>query len=140
MIRAAAKNHRDVVVVVDPHDYGRVVQEIRTNDGGVSAATCYRLAVKTFEHTAGYDGPIANYLGAIADDGAKQPFPNTVTLQYQLAQRMRYGENPHQQGAFYVERNAPAGSLALAESLGAGGKEQSGEQQESYFHGNVLTG
>jgi hypothetical protein len=64
MIRAAAKNHRDVAVVVDPHDYGEIIQEMR-RDGEVSQATCFRLAVKTFEHTARYDGAIANYLGAI---------------------------------------------------------------------------
>ncbi len=75
MMRAAAKNHRDVAVVVDPHDYGRVIQEMRSNNGAVSAATCFRLAVKTFEHTAQYDGAIANYLGAIDADGSKRDFP-----------------------------------------------------------------
>ncbi|MCB1802617.1 MAG: bifunctional phosphoribosylaminoimidazolecarboxamide formyltransferase/IMP cyclohydrolase, partial [Gammaproteobacteria bacterium] len=74
MIRAAAKNHHDVAVVVDPHDYGRIVQEIRSNNGEVSAATCFRLAVKTYEHTAQYDGAIANYLGSIGEDGKRQDF------------------------------------------------------------------
>ena len=96
MIRAAAKNHRDVAVVVDPHDYGAVIQEIRSNKGQVRAETCFRLAVKTFEHTAQYDGAIANYLGTIGDDGGKHDFPNTINLQYRQVQTMRYGENPHQ--------------------------------------------
>ena len=117
MIRAAAKNHRDVAVIVDPHDYGRVVQEIRTNNGGVSAATCFRLAVKTFEHTAQYDGAIANYLGAIAGDGSRRDFPNTINLQFRQVQTMRYGENPHQKAAFFVEHDIQESSVATAHQL-----------------------
>jgi phosphoribosylaminoimidazolecarboxamide formyltransferase/IMP cyclohydrolase len=116
MIRAAAKNHRDVAVVVDPHDYGEIVQEIR-RDGEVSQATCFRLAVKTFEHTARYDGAIANYLGAIDAAGEKQPFPNTINLQFRQAQTMRYGENPHQQAAFYVEDDIEESSVSTATQL-----------------------
>ena len=117
MIRAAAKNHRDVAVVVDPHDYGTVIQEIRSNNGQVSAATCFRLAVKTFEHTAQYDGAIANYLGTIGDDGEKAAFPNTINLQFRQAQTMRYGENPHQKAAFFVERDIQESSIATAHQL-----------------------
>jgi phosphoribosylaminoimidazolecarboxamide formyltransferase/IMP cyclohydrolase len=116
MIRAAAKNHRDVAVVVDPNDYAVVIDELRER-GEVSQTTCFRLAVKTFEHTAGYDGAIANYLGAITDEGEKQPFPNTVTFQFQLAQRMRYGENPHQKAAFYVENETDEVSVSTARQL-----------------------
>jgi phosphoribosylaminoimidazolecarboxamide formyltransferase/IMP cyclohydrolase len=103
MIRAAAKNHKDVAVIVDPADYDIVLAELADNDNHLSDNTRYRLAVKTFEHTAGYDGAIANYLGAIDTQGNKHPFPNTVNLQFIKAQEMRYGENPHQRAAFYVE-------------------------------------
>ena len=117
MIRAAAKNHRDVAVVVDPHDYGHVIQEMRTDNGRVSEATCFRLAVKTFEHTAQYDGAIANYLGTITEGGGRSDFPNTINLQYRQAQTMRYGENPHQKAAFYVEHNIQESSIATAHQL-----------------------
>ena len=117
MIRAAAKNHRDVAVVVDPHDYGKVIQEMRKNANQVSAATCFRLAVKTFEHTAQYDGAIANYLGAIGEGGGKSDFPNTINLQFRQHQTMRYGENPHQKAAFYVEEAIEESSIATAHQL-----------------------
>ncbi|MDB4987582.1 MAG: cyclohydrolase, partial [Myxococcaceae bacterium] len=84
-----------------------------------------RLAAKAFTHTAAYDGAIAGYLTGREPDGSKSTFPGTLTLQFQRAYGLRYGENPHQSGAFYVERNAPDGSLARADSLGAGGKELS---------------
>jgi phosphoribosylaminoimidazolecarboxamide formyltransferase/IMP cyclohydrolase len=116
MIRAAAKNHQDVAVVVDPGDYAAILDEIGSG-GAVSSETCYRLAVKTFAHTAAYDGAIANYLGGVTEAGGKQPFPDTVTLQFQLAQRMRYGENPHQKGAFYVETDRDEASIATAVQL-----------------------
>jgi len=117
MIRAAAKNHRDVAILVDPHDYGQVIQEMRENDNHVSDATCFKLAVKTFEHTAQYDGAIANYLGAIDADGQKEAFSNTINLQYRRKQSMRYGENPHQNAAFYVEENSEESSIATAHQL-----------------------
>jgi phosphoribosylaminoimidazolecarboxamide formyltransferase/IMP cyclohydrolase len=117
MIRAAAKNHRDVAILVDPHDYGQVIQEMRENDNKVSDATCFKLAVKTFEHTAQYDGAIANYLGAIDADGQKEPFSNTINLQYRRKQSMRYGENPHQNAAFYVEESIEESSIATAHQL-----------------------
>lgn len=117
MIRAAAKNHRDVAIVVDPHDYGQVIQEMRESGGGVSDATCFRLAVKTFEHTAQYDGAIANHLGSIGTDGGKQAFGNTINLQYRRRQTMRYGENPHQNAAFYVEENIEESSISTAHQL-----------------------
>ena len=117
MIRAAAKNHRDVAVVVDPHDYGQIIQEIRGNNGAVSAETCFRLAVKTFEHTARYDGTIANYLGALDHAGEKRDFPDTINLQYRQAQTMRYGENPHQKAAFFIEDNIRESSIATAHQL-----------------------
>jgi len=117
MIRAAAKNHHDVAVIVDPQDYGRVIQEMRENQGVLGAATCYQLAVKTFEHTAQYDGAIANYLGAIAADATRSDFPQTINLQFRHAQSMRYGENPHQKAAFYVEDDVEESSIATAKQL-----------------------
>jgi phosphoribosylaminoimidazolecarboxamide formyltransferase/IMP cyclohydrolase len=122
MLRSAAKNHARVSVVVDPDDYAALAAHLPEAPSGAERA---RLAAKAFTHTAAYDGAIAGYLSSLEADGAKNAFPGTLTLQFQKAYGLRYGENPHQSGAFYVERNAPAGSLALAESLGAGGKELS---------------
>ncbi|MDT8385510.1 MAG: bifunctional phosphoribosylaminoimidazolecarboxamide formyltransferase/IMP cyclohydrolase [Gammaproteobacteria bacterium] len=103
MLRAAAKNHNAVTVVVDAGDYPRVIDEMKNNHGVVDATTRFALATKTFEHTAAYDGAIANYLGATRLDGSKDDFPHTHNRQFRKAQALRYGENPHQKAAFYVE-------------------------------------
>ncbi len=124
MIRSAAKNHARVSVVVDPGDYASVIDAIQ-KDGEPGKELRARLAAKAFSHTAAYDGAIAGYLTSVKDDGKRDAFPGTLTFSLEKAYGLRYGENPHQAGAFYVERNAPAGSLARAESLGAGGKELS---------------
>jgi phosphoribosylaminoimidazolecarboxamide formyltransferase/IMP cyclohydrolase len=117
MLRAAAKNYRDVAALVDPADYADVLAEMQVNNGLVGAATRFRLAVKTFAHTAAYDGAIANYLGTIDDGGTRRDFPSTLSLQFRLAQDMRYGENPHQKGAFYVEDGVHEASVATARQL-----------------------
>ena len=117
LLRAAAKNHAAVTVLVDSADYATVLEEMVAGAGAVSAATRYRLAVKTFEHTARYDGAIANYLGAISVDGENEGFPRTLSLQYRKVQNMRYGENPHQGAAFYVEHHNPEASVATARQL-----------------------
>ena len=117
MIRAAAKNHKDVAIVVDPADYTTVINEMSANNNTVSDATCFRLAVKTFEHTAQYDGAIANYLGTITESGEKETFPNTINLSFNKAQGMRYGENPHQGAAFYVENNVSEACISTATQL-----------------------
>ena len=117
LIRAAAKNHAAVTVLVDSADYAQVLEEMAANQGEVSDATRFRLAVKTFEHTARYDGAIANYLGALTGDGEKETFPQTLSMQYRKVQNMRYGENPHQAGAFYVEHEVNDASVASAEQL-----------------------
>ena len=117
MIRAAAKNHKDVAIVVDPTDYSTVIDEMSANNNTVSNATCFRLAVKTFEHTAQYDGAIANYLGTITESGEKETFPNTINLSFNKAQGMRYGENPHQGAAFYVENNVSEACISTATQL-----------------------
>ena len=120
MVRSAAKNQARVVVVTEPEDYGDVLAAVKAGDGPNRALRA-RLAAKAFAHTAAYDGAIASYLTR-SDDSE---FPDALTLCFTKAYDVRYGENPHQQGAFYVERGAVPGSLAVAESLGAGGKELS---------------
>ena len=117
MLRAAAKNHIAVTVVVDANDYTRVIDEMVDQDGAVSDATRFDLAIKTFEHTARYDGAIANYLGTIQPDGSKATFPRTFNSQFLKAQEMRYGENPHQHAAFYVEANPQEACVATARQL-----------------------
>src|SRR5579883_619474 len=124
MVRSAAKNHARVTVVCDPRDYDRVAAEI-ARAGDTTAATRAELAAKAFAHTAAYDAAISVYLSARQADGGRAAFPGYLTLPFERAYALRYGENPHQTAAFYVERGAPAGSLALTESLGAGGKELS---------------
>jgi phosphoribosylaminoimidazolecarboxamide formyltransferase/IMP cyclohydrolase len=124
MVRSAAKNHARVTIVCDPADYGRVLQEIQQG-GDTTPATRAALAAKAFAHSAAYDAAISGYLSGREPDGGRARFPGYLTLPFERAYGLRYGENPHQAGAFYVEREAPAGSLARAESLGAGGKELS---------------
>jgi phosphoribosylaminoimidazolecarboxamide formyltransferase/IMP cyclohydrolase len=112
MIRAAAKNHDDVAIVVDPVDYSAILAELQA-EVSLSHATRFNLALKSFEHTARYDTAIATYLGKINNSG----FPDTLNLQFHRLQTMRYGENPHQNAAFYQEKNPPVGSIAAAKQL-----------------------
>ncbi len=117
MLRAAAKNHADVTVLIDPIDYDRVIDQIK-DTGAVDNATRFDLAVKTFEHTAHYDGAIANYLGKLThENGKTATFPRTFNSQFTKSQDMRYGENPHQNAAFFVEANAETGSIGAAKQL-----------------------
>lgn len=116
MIRAAAKNHESVAVVVDPADYARVIEELKAN-GEVSAKTRLDLAKKVFCHTARYDGMISNYLTALNDDASKKDFPESFSRQWVKVQDMRYGENPHQKAAFYREVNVGKGLLASYKQL-----------------------
>ncbi len=116
MLRSAAKNNRDVTVLVDHGDYTPVLAEMKGNGGAVSTETNFRLAVKVYQHTAAYDGAISNWLGRkLAADDAE--FPPTLTFQFHKAQGMRYGENPHQQAAFYVEKKVAEASIATARQL-----------------------
>lgn len=117
LLRAAAKNHAAVTVVGDPADYERVLTEIETNNGMISSSTRFELAVKSFEHTARYDAAIANYLGALTLKGEKIVFPRSYNIQFLKRQELRYGENPHQQAAFYVEHTPPVGTIAAAQQL-----------------------
>jgi phosphoribosylaminoimidazolecarboxamide formyltransferase/IMP cyclohydrolase len=117
MVRATAKNNAYVSIVVDPADYSRVLDEIRSNEGCVSKETRFDLAVKAFEHTSSYDGAIANYLGRINAGGGKDDLPRTINLQFHKAQEMRYGENPHQGAAFYTEKSPAEASIATARQI-----------------------
>ncbi|WP_026603782.1 bifunctional phosphoribosylaminoimidazolecarboxamide formyltransferase/IMP cyclohydrolase [Methylomonas sp. 11b] len=114
MIRGAAKNHNDVAIVVDPIDYPKILAELQANASALSHDTRFKLALKSFEHTARYDTMIAAYLSKVLDGG---DFPETLNLQFHRLQNMRYGENPHQNAAFYGEKNPPAGSIASAKQL-----------------------
>ena len=113
MLRAAAKNHASVTVLIDPSDYSRVIEQIEAN-GGVDDATRFDLAIKTFEHTAHYDGAIANYFGTLTEGDDKVNFPRTFNSQFHKAQEMRYGENPHQKAAFYTEEKPESGTISSA--------------------------
>ncbi len=117
MVRATAKNHAYVSIIVDPEDYQRVLEELHTNEGVVSDATRFDLAVKAFEHTSNYDGMIANYLGRVKEDGTMDELPRTINLQFNKVQEMRYGENPHQHAAFYTEKTISDACIATAKQL-----------------------
>lgn len=117
MVRAAAKNYASVTVIVDPRDYSQVLQEMEHNNGAIDDKTRFSLAIKAYEHTAGYDGAIANYFGRLVQKPEDQHFPRTINLQYQHAQGMRYGENPHQKAAFYIESNVSEPGIASATQL-----------------------
>ena len=116
MLRAAAKNHAGVTVVVDPADYATVLAQLQTQKA-VDGPTRFGLAVKAYGHTAQYDGAVANHLSAIATSGEKAPLPRTLTLQFEQVQPMRYGENPHQHDAVYPEAHPAAGPLATCPKL-----------------------
>jgi phosphoribosylaminoimidazolecarboxamide formyltransferase/IMP cyclohydrolase len=113
LLRAAAKNHASVGVIVDPRDYGPVFEELLSRDGMLSGETRFKLAVKTFRHTAWYDSAIAEYLSR----GDTRELPEQLLLRFQKAQAMRYGENPHQQAAFYLESHRAPGSVASAQQI-----------------------
>lgn len=113
MLRSSAKNYRDVVVITDPEDYNKIIQELKEN-GEVSLETRYNLALKVFEHTAQYDSMIANYLRKRT--GSKE-YPATLTLSFEKVQVLRYGENPHQSAAFYKDVERSEGTLINAIQL-----------------------
>ena len=112
MIRAASKNHDGVAVVVDPADYDSVLAAL--NDGGLGLEDRRRLAAKAYAHTASYDTAITKYLSNVLGD---EPLGQRMLYSGRLVQRMRYGENPHQDAAFYIDQQAPTGSLATAKQL-----------------------
>ncbi|MCX7896261.1 MAG: bifunctional phosphoribosylaminoimidazolecarboxamide formyltransferase/IMP cyclohydrolase [Rhodocyclaceae bacterium] len=116
LLRAAAKNHGDeaggCAVVVDPADYSDVLAEMKANDGALTPATRFALAKKAFVHTARYDAAIANWLTSLDQEKRAAAFPERLQLAFDRHLALRYGENPHQQAAFYREPKPPAGSIA----------------------------
>jgi len=117
MVRSAAKNHKDVAIVVNASDYQAVLNEMQASEGQLDYASRYQLMVKAFEHTASYDGMIANHFGARNTANEKRDFSDTYNVQYVKTQEMRYGENPHQKAAFYTEANPAEASVATAVQL-----------------------
>ena len=116
MLRSAAKNHASVAAVVDPADYSRVLHEVR-QQGAVSDATRFGLAAKVFAHTAAYDGAIANYLTSLDEQRRRLPFAEVLNLQFAKIDDLRYGENPHQEAAFYRDLEPAPGSIARYRQL-----------------------
>ncbi|NIF34840.1 bifunctional phosphoribosylaminoimidazolecarboxamide formyltransferase/IMP cyclohydrolase [Enterobacter sp. Cy-643] len=120
MVRSAAKNHKDVAIVVKSSDYQAIVAELDANEGSLTLETRFDLAIKAFEHTAAYDSMIANYFGSLVPayhGESKDPagrFPRTLNLNFIKKQDMRYGENSHQQAAFYIEEEIKEASVATA--------------------------
>ena len=121
MLRAAAKNHEHVVALCDPADYAEVLDALA--HGGTSLELRRRLAAKAFSHTASYDGRVATWLGARTRAEANESFTPTLHLAFERKRLLRYGENPHQAAALYVERDAPRGTIATSQVLA--GKELS---------------
>ncbi len=117
MLRAAAKNHASVTLVVEPEDYARVLDEMDRNDGATSAALRFELAAKGYAHTAHYDGMIASFLSRIRNDGERRHFPDVLSVQFVKRQELRYGENPHQKAMFYAERHPASGTITAARQL-----------------------
>ncbi|WP_419834039.1 bifunctional phosphoribosylaminoimidazolecarboxamide formyltransferase/IMP cyclohydrolase [Endozoicomonas atrinae] len=119
MVRAAAKNYRDTTIVVNASDYQCVLDSMADNEGVIDLATRFDLAVKAFEHTAGYDGAIANYLGTVinSDEDEPEAFPRNFNSQFTKVEDLRYGENPHQKAAFYTEKNPAEGTVSSAKQL-----------------------
>lgn len=124
MVRSAAKNHNDVAIVVNAHDYDRVISEMDANDKSLTQATRFDLAIAAFEHTASYDGMIANYFGTMVpsygenkEGDNESKFPRTFNQQFEKKQDMRYGENSHQAAAFYVEANPEEASVSTARQI-----------------------
>ncbi len=120
MLRSAAKNFRDVTVVVDSADYESVIDEMKSANGAVSYETNFSLAKKVFQHTSKYDGAITSYLTSLSDnsgEGTRAEYPGVITLQYKKVRDMRYGENPHQTSAFYVENGSEEPSVSNSRKL-----------------------
>lgn len=116
MVRAAAKNHADVTILVNSTDYAAVADELRSENSQISYETRFQMAIKAFEHTASYDAAIANYFGMLVPPGTED-FPRTYNIQMNKVQDLRYGENPHQRAAFYREETISEACIATARQL-----------------------
>ncbi|MGO1296677.1 MAG: bifunctional phosphoribosylaminoimidazolecarboxamide formyltransferase/IMP cyclohydrolase [Vibrio sp.] len=124
MVRSAAKNHKDVTIVVNADDYSRVIEEMDAHETSLTLETRFDLAIAAFEHTAAYDGMIANYFGTMVpsygdnkEGDEASTFPRTFNMQFEKKQDMRYGENSHQSAAFYVESQPEEASVATAQQI-----------------------
>lgn len=124
MVRSAAKNHKDVTIIVNARDYDRVIAEMDANEKSLTLDTRFDLAIAAFEHTAAYDGMIANYFGTMVpsygenkEGDEESKFPRTFNQQFIKKQDMRYGENSHQDAAFYVEANPEEASVSTARQI-----------------------
>ncbi|EKO3962747.1 bifunctional phosphoribosylaminoimidazolecarboxamide formyltransferase/IMP cyclohydrolase [Vibrio fluvialis] len=124
MVRSAAKNHKDVTIIVNASDYDRVIAEMDANEKSLTLDTRFDLAIAAFEHTAAYDGMIANYFGTMVpsygenkEGDEESKFPRTFNQQFVKKQDMRYGENSHQDAAFYVEANPEEASVSTARQI-----------------------
>ena len=127
MVRSAAKNYTGVAIVTDPEDYAPLLGEMQANDGALSLATRFGLAKKAFTHTARYDSAIANWLTALDENAESDeranvtptlsPFPQKLQLAFDRVETLRYGENPHQQAAFYRDPVATPGAIAAYHQL-----------------------
>jgi phosphoribosylaminoimidazolecarboxamide formyltransferase/IMP cyclohydrolase len=117
MVRASAKNHERVAIVVDPLDYCTVIDEMDRNDGEVTSVMRRRLAAKAYAHTASYDAMVASYLNKIVQGEGASEFPDLLSLQYRKRMDLRYGENMHQTASFYAESGAQGASIGGAAQL-----------------------
>ncbi|MCE9632584.1 MAG: bifunctional phosphoribosylaminoimidazolecarboxamide formyltransferase/IMP cyclohydrolase [Methylophilales bacterium] len=117
MVRSAAKNWKDVTVLTDASQYADVLAEMKSNGGTTSQATRFALSVAAFNRISNYDGAISDYLSSFNADGTRNPFPAQTNGRFVKLQDLRYGENPHQQAAFYRDLSPAPGSLVTAEQL-----------------------
>jgi len=112
MVRSSAKNYAGVAIVTDPEDYAELLAEMQANDGALTLATRFGLAKKAFTHTARYDAAIANWLTSLDETNKPQQFSDKLQLAFDRVETLRYGENPHQQAAFYRDTTATEGAIA----------------------------
>ena len=117
MVRSAAKNWKDVAVVTDAAQYADVIAEMKSAGGAISQATKFALSIAAFNRISNYDGAISDYLSSFNPDGTRNPFPGQTNGRFVKVQDLRYGENPHQQAAFYRDLYPAPGSLVTAEQL-----------------------
>ncbi|MDP8984793.1 MAG: bifunctional phosphoribosylaminoimidazolecarboxamide formyltransferase/IMP cyclohydrolase [Pseudomonadota bacterium] len=116
MVRAAAKNHASVTVIVDPSDYGGLLDELAANQSSTSVGMRQKLAAKAFAHTAQYDAMVSAYFTGVIGGGAVT-FPDDLNLSFRKHGELRYGENPHQQAAFYRDPRAIGASISQAQQI-----------------------
>jgi phosphoribosylaminoimidazolecarboxamide formyltransferase / IMP cyclohydrolase len=117
MLRSAAKNFEHVIVLVDPRDYPKILEELKRRDGQVSRESRLTLAQKVYTHTARYDSTVSSYLEHQVEGEEAVRFPGILTVHFEKVQNLRYGENPHQQAAFYREMEVTEPCVATARQI-----------------------